>query len=208
MLSIQTKSESILEAIARVEKNDDLYPSSVDSYVGGIVGRVIPNRFYIYLKGSVKVIVRQDYDQMLLNKMVYHISVNYQYWTDQETLDLTNYKTDKATFGKILEDFVERASQRLIKEKNSGNPWWKDQFSHYSFQAVCLRSETDYLPWICNLAKIKKRGNKYQWFLLPYVSHYLYGMRSDWNNKEHKQGTTNTLEEAKSIVESVWKQNH
>ena len=189
--------ETTAEAVHRVEKNDDLYPNIIDTYVGGIVGRVLPNLFHEYLNRWPKVRVRQDYEAIREGKIVYQITVDYEDWTDGAKVDFTVYKTDKITFCAILDAFVERVANRLEAEKESGRPWWRDN----KYVARCKVGDKLYS---CNttLAEIKPRGKRFQWFLRP------ADMRADWPIKEHKQGHAATLEEAKAVAEKVWRDSH
>ena len=189
--------ESTVQAVQRVEKNDDLYPNIIDTYVGGIVARVLPNLFYEYLKSWPKVTLKQDYSAMREWRIVYEVKVEYDNWTDGETVDFSVYKTDKFAFCAILDAFVERVANRLEAEKESGRPWW----SNNRYVARCRMGDTFY-SWNTTLAEIKPRGKRFQWFLRP------ADMRADWPIKEHKQGHAATLEEAMAVAEKVWHESH
>jgi hypothetical protein len=186
--------ETTVDAVLRVEKHDDLYPGMIDSYVGGIVARVLPQLFYEYLKDWPTVKVQQDYPAMMDGKIVYQVNVEYDgNWTDGEKVDFTVYKTDKFAFCAILDSFVQRVANRLEAEKESGRAWWRDM----NYIARCKIDDKLY-SLTTTLAEIKPRGNRFQWSLRPGE------MRTDWPVKKHKQGHSNTLEEAKAIVENAW----
>jgi hypothetical protein len=211
----ETLRQLTQSTIERISKHDDLYPHHVESFVGSLVARSLPSLFDSLLDTYPTVTQEMDYEAYGKSVIAHKYTLTFDIYTDTERLDLNVFRTDKDAFYDTLTAYVERVSKRLLDLKSSGCPVWKNSFNprvrsnkveHHSFIAPSKHpTENTFYPWHETLGQVKQRGGKWVWYLFT-AKH-----RADWpvnENTRPVEGKCNTVEDAKAVIDKIWKESH